>query len=78
MLTYTIQYDCGDEYSHVFSSLVEADNVKQAIMNFEEIFKNYRILSVELVPKRLVKPDQWEKLYEYKQQARGRVITCLD
>lgn len=78
MLEYTIQYDCGDESGHVFSSLIEGENVKHAITVFEEIFKGYRILSVELVPKCLVNPDTWERLSDYKQQARNRVIACLN
>lgn len=77
MLKYTVQYDCGEESSHVFSSLIEGENVKQVITTFEQIFKDYRILSVELVPERLVKPERWEELCRYQQQARNRVIDCL-
>ena len=78
MLTYTIQYDSGDESNHVFSTLIDGENVEQAITDFKSIYKNYRILSVELVPQSLVNPDAWEKLSDYKQQARNRVINCLN
>lgn len=78
MLEYVIQYDRGDESDRVFSSIVEGENAKHAIMVFEEIFKDYRILSVELVPKRLVDVDKWEKLIEFERQARNRVIDGLE
>lgn len=78
MLEYVIQYDRGETDDSVYSSLIEGKDVKDAITQFEEIFKDYRILSVELVPKRLIDVEKWAELYEFKRKARDRVINGLE
>ena len=82
MYCFNIQYDDGIEDSHVFTFRSEGDNVEEAIERFRRIYKDERILSVEMLS-----PKTWNeylhgdgdihKAMAEEEAMRQRVINAL-
>jgi hypothetical protein len=74
MLIFCIQYDEIDG-DHVFTYHCEAKDAREALAEFDKQCGNYRVLSIELIPRDKV--NDFEYRFKAERQMRDRVIECL-
>lgn len=74
MLIFCIQYDEIDS-DHVFTYHCEAKDAREALAEFDKLYSNCRVLSIELIPQNKVNDFQYR--WKAENQMRDRVIECL-